>query len=423
MFTLDVSNSRVSETQITAVAKKLKPEIDVLLSAATAAYVNNYSCLNTIDDTKLLDHALTLAQQYKAIDLLIIIGIGGSNLGTQAVQEALLGKLYNYTSKPVILYADTVDAGATKQTLSVLEKVLKQKGKVLLNIISKSGSTTETAANAEVYIAMLKEYEKEWQHCIVITTDEGSPLHALGQKHKFSVLLLPKPVGGRYSVFSPVGTFPLAVLGVDVKQLLAGASSMRHACLEYTPKNPAVRQAATLFLNKKPITDAFIFSTDYEAVGKWRRQLVAESLGKAKSRKGKNVHRGITPTVSIGSVDLHSIAQLVLAGPQDKYTTFIELTTAPSVKVADSGFAALVPKLKGKEFSNIMNAIHKGTQNAYKKQKLSFTSIALERNAYSLGEYLAFEMLTTIFLSSLLDVNPFDQPAVELYKIETRKLL
>jgi glucose-6-phosphate isomerase len=160
-----------------------------------------------------------------------------------------------------------------------------------------------------------------------------------------------------------------------------------------------------------------LFSTDLESLGKWYRQLMAESIGK------KGI--GLTPTVSIGSTDLHSMVQLYLGGPKDKLTNFVSAHFNTELKVPYyPEYNELVPHLQKKELNHIMHAILYGTKAAYKKHKRPFTETRLDgKNAYAIGAYLQLKMTEIIMLAHLFKVNPFDEPEVESYKKETRHVL
>ena len=186
--------------------------------------------------------------------------------------------------------------------------------------------------------------------------------------------------------------------------------------------------AAVLFENfrmGKTINDNFIFHPELESLGKWHRQLMAESLGKGTEGEGGTVRVGITPTVSLGSIDLHSLGQLYVAGPRDKFTTFVWSASQDRSGVStERVFPALAPEVKGKSFAEIMRAIYEGVKKTYIREGLPFVEIVLkDTSPYSLGEFMQFKMIETMFLGRLLDVNPFDQPNVESYKVETKKLL
>ena len=178
--------------------------------------------------------------------------------------------------------------------------------------------------------------------------------------------------------------------------------------------------AAILYLlsqQGKNINDNFIFLPQLESMGKWYRQLMGESVGK----EGK----GITPTVSIGSTDLHSVGQLYLGGPKDKITTFIYATEElAETTVPEKLIYGLVPVIKGKKIHSIMNAIVQGTKIAYKNQELPHMEIGFDKiDEEALGEFLQFKMIEMMYLGHLMNVNTFDQPHVELYKVETKKIL
>ena len=174
------------------------------------------------------------------------------------------------------------------------------------------------------------------------------------------------------------------------------------------------------------INDNFFFHPELESVGKWYRQLMGESIGKEHSLDGNVVHTGITPTVSLGSTDLHSVGQLYLGGPKDKLTTFVAApntlvrVTVPEHRI----FPDLVPMIDGKTAENVMDAILEGVKVAYQKAELPYMQVTLDAiNEESLGAFLQFKMLEMMYLGVLLNVNSFDQPNVEAYKVETKRIL
>jgi len=364
-------------------------------------------------------------------EYLVVVGTGGSNLGTIAVQEAVLGKLYNQLDPAIkVLYADTTDSDYINTLIQLLEPTLKGDGSVLVNGISKSGTTTETIANFEITLNLLRRYMKDYERYVVVTSDKGSKLWNLALEKGFDVLEVPKMVGGRYSVFSPVGLFPLGLLGLNIEELLDGARFTRDLCIQSDiEKNAAAICAAVKYLHYlegKNIFDLFLFSNDLESVGKWHRQLMAESLGKEFDKKGERVNIGITPTVSIGSTDLHSMAQLYLGGPYDKFTSFVcvEKNNSDTNVPRLEGYSELVSGIQGKSLKTIMDAILEGTKRAFRKDKRPFVEITLpDKSEGSVGQFLQFKLLVTIYLGYLLNVNPFDQPDVESYKKETREIL
>jgi len=211
---------------------------------------------------------------------------------------------------------------------------------------------------------------------------------------------------------------------------LEGATYIREACIDTNiEKNPAAISAAIQYLHYesgKNISDLFLFANDLESLGKWCRQLMAESLGKEFNKKGEKANIGITPIVSIGSTDLHSMAQLYLGGPYDKFTTFLSVENSNSpIKVPSlKEYSKLVYGIQGTSLESIMSAIMEGTKAAFRKGKRPFVEIKLPcKSEYSIGQFLQFKMIETIYLGYLLNVNPFNQPNVESYKEETRKIL
>ena len=423
----------VPKDQILKIAEEIKPEIERVREALSKGYEDDRASVNLLDDEEMLNTVKRTIEEKLRLEpkCLIVIGIGGSNLGTIAVQEAILGKLYNLSSPPMnVLYADTVDPNLIYSIMKIVEPVLRRDDNVLLNVVSKSGITTETVANFRILLDMLRKYKKDYKDYIVATCDRDSKLWNLAVKKGFAALEIPRKVGGRYSVFSPVGLFPLGLLGIHIRDLLNGARQMRNACVDMDlERNPAAIIASIQFAhykNGKNISDFFFFSSDLESLGKWCRQLIAESLGKEFNRNGERVNVGITPTISIGSTDLHSVAQLYLGGPYDKLTTFVSIKDSrPPLHVPGMDeYSDLVQGIDGKSLKEILNAILEGTKEAFRKDKRPFIEISLpDKSEGSIGQFMQLKMIETMYLGHLLNVNPFDQPDVEKYKRETRRIL
>ncbi len=418
---------------LSILCQKTVPEIRQMHRAAQNGYSDDRCSINLPTDSEQLSAIKKIIGEQKKHNpsCIVVVGIGGSNLGTVAVQEAVLGKLYNQMHQKIkVLYADTVDGDFLDSIVNILIPLLKKGENVIINGVSKSGGTTETIANFEVLISVLKKYKKEHENYVVVTTDADSKYWKLAHQKKYRVLEIPKKVGGRYSVFSSVGLFPLGMLGIDIDALVAGAAAMRTRCMDKNlKKNPAVRSAAQLYYHGahgRVINDLFLFSNALESVGKWYRQLMGESIGKEFDRAQKKVNCGITPTVSIGSTDLHSMAQLYLGGPFDKFTTFVSVskTYADVALPRMPEYESLVESIQGKKIHEIMNAILQGVQAAFVKGGRPFNHIILpDKSSYFLGQLLQFKMMEMMYLGYLFGVNPFDQPNVEEYKIETKRLL
>ncbi|NBQ17122.1 hypothetical protein EBU24_02285 [bacterium] len=409
--------SGITDGQLVDLAKmhNLDQEIMRLQEAVdTKSYDTDYAWINCLYDQKNVEFVQKLVEkkQALAIDVLVVIGIGGSSLGTKAINQAVNGVFCNEHNKVKIYFLETVDVTYTAQLCALLEDCFKSGKKILVNVISKSGSTLETTLNFNCVLALLYTYFPENYHdYVVVTTDENSELHQIAKEEQFDVLFIPKKVGGRYSVFSAVGLFPLAFIGIDINEFLGGAQQIVSASTSQDLlNNPAAVSALALFSHFKQgknIHDTFLFCPQLEALGQWYRQLSAESLGKKFNKRNEIVNVGMTPTVSIGSNDLHSVAQLYLGGPYDKFTTFVTVSLEPYHK--DFSYALVMP------------AIALATQEAYQKDNRPFCTIELERtDVNNLGQFMALKMFEIIYLAYLLEVNPFDQPQVELYKKEIK---
>ncbi len=418
-------HAAIPSATITKLQTRLEPEIGRLQASWGAGYDTEYASLSLPSDSALLQQVMAVAHEKKSLNprILIVIGIGGSNLGAMAIQKAL------NTNDLVVYFADTVDPTYTGTIYRHAEQILKEGQEVLITVISKSGTTTETIANVQLFTALLQQYKKEYARNIVVISDEGSALSEVAKKQHFSYLSIPQKVGGRYSVFSAVGLFPLYMMGIDVDAFRNGAESVKASCTDKNlHANSAALSAATLYYFYQKgmnIHDTFAFSHSLHGIGEWYRQLMAESIGKADTKDGKRVHVGITPTVSIGSVDLHSMAQLYLGGPNNRVTTFLTIADQPDMPVPEgTPFDSLVPMIEGKSFNTIMQAILHGIQKAYEHAQRPFMAIELpEISAYHCGQLLQLKMVEIMYLGFLFDINPFNQPQVELYKKETRKIL
>jgi len=433
-FVYNSGSSLVEQKDIKAMAAQLKKPIAQVKQALERGYDSEFASLNLTADSQMIATVRQLIEKKRQTvkpTMIVVIGIGGSNLGTIAVHEAINGVLYNQSAPAVkICFADTVDPDYLDSLIKLVEKEFASGGNVLFNVVTKSGTTTETVVNFEIFLHILQKHRpKRYTDHIVITSDRGSKLWEYAQKHTIATLEVPKKVGGRYSVFSPVGLFPLGFVGIDIEQLCAGSLGMVNDCVNTDiTKNPAALSAAVVYANYKRgffIHDTFIFSRDMRAVGDWYRQLVGESLGKKVNRSGKVVNVGITPTVSVGTNDLHSVVQLYLGGPRDKFTTFITLNNGNELSVPRfEEFESFVAHIQGKTIVSIREAIIRGVQRAYQSDARPFVSIEMPgKSALCLGQLLQLKMIEVMYLGHLLDVNPFDQPQVELYKKETREIL
>ncbi|MAG12925.1 hypothetical protein CL630_03910 [bacterium] len=430
-------HSRVSEKDINTTAQSLIPYSEYLKQVVeNGGYEHHESSINLPSDEALLDNVREMMEKKSVgkVKYFIVVGIGGPNLGTKAIYDALLGhfNILEPERFPKMIFFDTTHDLFAKHFTKFVNNQLNSKEDFFVSIVSKSGGTTETTANAEFVFNALQQKFSDATDRFVLITDENSKLWKLGEELGIDVLSIPEKVGGRFSVFSAMGLFPLTTCGIDIEKLWQGAINMRDKCIgREIPENPALISAILLFLNNKKgytTNDNFIFEPELESVGKWYRQLIGESIGKEKDEGGNGVHAGITPTISIGSTDLHSVGQLYLGGPNDKFTTFMWARNTNdddnSYTLNSETFTELVPGISGKTFTDIKNAILEGTKIAYQKQEIPFMEVILDDiSEYSLGQFLQFKMIEMMYLGKLFNVNTFDQPHVELYKTETKRIL
>lgn len=357
----------------------------------------------------------------------LVVGIGGSSLGARALAEALATN--NASGKAKLFFIETVGARGIEDITVELLRDVKAPENIAIFIISKSGTTTETIATAAVMVERLEHRFGDLASRIVAITDHDSPLAELSHEKQYTLLTIPKNVGGRYSVFSPVGVAPLLAAGFPVREILAGAQNVHKAFLsatETTP-HPSVIEAAIIAAQARVgmhTHNLFVFEPSFETLGKWWRQLFAESLGKEQGNNGASATRGMLPTVSVGSTDLHSVGQWYLSGASGVATTFLELSGDAEVVVPRNALANLVAGVGGRRLDEIMDAIARGVSRAYEARHLPLVRVRMEaRSPEALGAWMEHEMFVVVIAGFFLGVNPFDQPNVEAYKRETESIL
>ena len=352
-----------------------------------------------------------------SVKYIAVFGIGGSSAGAKAVYDALRTQ-----QTPRMLFFETTDVRATRSFLSEITSQAKSADELLLVIVSKMGETLETIADAECVISELHPHFPEIESRIVVISNSGSPLLLAAEKRHLHTYALAPAVRGRYSIFSPAGLIPLAAAGFDVEALCGGAREMNERCLSTTSKdNPAAESAGFLsywYKQGLKIHDLFYFGPELRSLGFWSRQILAESIGKDGI--------GITPTVSIGSTDLHSTAQLHLGGGGGMTVLFVDRERVDeSLRVPrERLFPDLVPYLSGKSLSELMQVLRDAAVSAYAAKKVPLIGVSLGAvTERELGMYLQWKMIETIFLAELLGVDPFTEPDVASYKEHAREVL
>ena len=330
--------------------------------------------------------------KFKKFSNFRIIGLGGSTLGSQAIYQFLFKKI-----KKKFVFIDNLDPSFRKNT----------KTKNLNLIISKSGNTIETIANANI---LINKKDKN----IFLTENRKSHLYLLAKKLKSEIVHHNNFIGGRYSVLSEVGMLPAELMNLNSSKFKQFNNLIKNKSFL---KNLIANVAATLSLiqNKKYNSIIINYDNKSENLFQWYQQLVAESLGKNK--------KGILPIISNMPKDNHSVMQLYLDGFQNNFFTFFYVHEKRSEKLKNKLLFSN-KFLKNKNFSNITYAQKKASEKVFLRKKIPFRSFEIkERNEKTLGELFSFFILETILLGKCLKLNPYNQPSVELIKKETKKLL
>ncbi len=322
-----------------------------------------------------------------------IIGMGGSTLGAQAIYDFFKKKI-----KKNFIFVDNLNSFKNKKVKKNLNNL----------IISKSGNTTETIVNANI---LIKKKDKN----LFITEKNESYLSSLAQKIKAEVVDHNNYIGGRYSVLSEVGMLPAELMGLNYKNFRQLNNLVKN---KFFMKALVSNVEATIYFLKSKKFNSIIINYDEQSTNlfKWYQQLLAESLGKEK--------KGILPIISVMPKDNHSVMQLYLDGFKNNFFTFFYSQENNSTKINNELVLLEQKYLKSKDINQIMYAQKKATEIVFKKKNIPFRSFEIKkRDEKTLGELFCFFILETILIGKALKINPFDQPAVELIKKETKKIL
>ena len=346
-------------------------------------------------------------------DILVVCGIGGSYLGAKSAIDALKG-LKSDDKLEIIFMGQTFSPNYVAQVLDYL------KGKKFaINVISKSGTTTETSISFRLLKELLESQvgKEAARKAIYATTDKArGALKTLCNKEGYATYVLPDDVGGRYSVFTPVGTFPLACAGIDVDEFLKGAKEAReYVDNDDLDNNDCYKYAITrdyLYRNKYPVEMYVTYEPQMSQISEWLKQLFGESEGKEK--------KGLLPGSVTFSTDLHSLGQFIQDGSPILFETIINVLN-PNKDVSipsDPEDLDGLNYLTGKSLSYVNQKAFEGTLAAHEDTgNVPCNVIYIDRlNAKSLGYMYYFFMRACAMSAYLLDINPFNQPGVEVYK-------
>ncbi len=369
------------------------------------------------------------------VENLVVLGIGGSALGTIALQTALNPPLYNLLSNrqrrgPRLFVMDNVDPVQFANLLDLLGPSLR---KTVFNVISKSGETAETAAQFLIIRQLLIRklgVKRVARHLVVTTDPQAGTLRELADREGWHTLPVPPGVGGRFSVLSAVGLFPAAMCGVNIDRLLAGAALVgTRVTHQAVRKNPAAMLALLLhafYTRGKRLHVLFPYSYQLKDLADWYRQLWAESLGKHIDLDGRPVIIGPTPIKALGTTDQHSQVQLYREGPNDKVFIFLEVEKLARDVRIPRGRATpdSLKYLEGGSLGRLLSAEKRATEFALVASRrpclnIRFPCVSEE----TVGQFILLWEAATSIMGGLLNINPYDQPAVELGKEYTYALM
>ena len=394
-----------------------------------------YGFYNLVDQGPTVRGIRTFAEGLgQAHDHVLVLGIGGSALGTKALLNALRPPAWNELDDeareffPRLTVLENVDPTSVAAALDRIDP-----RRVLVNVISKSGGTAETMAQYLVVRAWLEQAlgPAAYRHLVFTTDPSRGALRELAQRDHIATLDVPPDVGGRFSVLSPVGLLPAALVGIDIEGLLGGARvALERADTDDLMQNPAALYAA---LHHEADTRhggrihvLMPYTDRLRELAEWYRQLWAESLGKRVDREGRTVHAGPTPVGAVGATDQHSQVQLFMEGPFDKVITFITVKDyGVEVKIPAPGSVGgslpdLPPDLAylpGHTLGELLQAEYGATSSALTQMgRMNCTLSLPDLSTGTVGETLMFFQLATGYAGVWYGIDPFDQPGVELGK-------
>ena len=337
-------------------------------------------------------------KKFKKFKTILIIGMGGSILGAKAIYDFLKHK-----TKKNFIFIDNLDEDYLKSI-----KKNNNLSKSLFIIISKSGNTIETISNTYFFKSFLKS-----KNTIILTENKNSFLRNLAKEKKFNFLEHKKFIGGRYSVLSEVGMLPAYLMGFKVENFKKNLGKFIY--------NKKIILSSANLINKLKIKNAkilvfFNYVPELNNFLYWSQQLFAESLGKNK--------KGFIPVISNAPKDHHSLLQLYLDGPKDKVFYIVSSSKRGNLKTKSDFFNDNVQYLRKKKYNNIKNSQKNAFLRVLKNKKIPFREINIQKfNEDTIGKLFLQFIMETIFLGKLINVNPFDQPAVEEVKVLTKKFL
>ncbi|HLC75689.1 MAG TPA: hypothetical protein VJB82_01025 [Candidatus Peribacterales bacterium] len=347
------------------------------------------------------------------IETILWIGIGGSSLGPRVMKE-----VFETPQTPELIVIDTVDPAVIAAELSIIDWQ-----RTLVVIASKSGETLEPTTVFFVIEEKMRQVlkEKTAEHIIAVTDPKEGMMKEYADSRGYATLPIMQGIGGRYSIFTPIGLLPLALLGGDIGAFLRGAKEMDTVCqFADLAENPAAQLAAVQFLldTKRDYMIRVImpYATRLQSLGRWEQQLLAESLGKTEAY-------GPIPLAGIGTQDQHSMLQQWIQGRRVCWHLFIreeekEMVTIPEIPMGEMAY------LSGKGLGQVLDALYEGTAQSLTAAKRPHATITFPRlDEYHLGQLFFLFMVEVVLLGKLYRVDPYGQPGVEMGKRIAKDIL
>lgn len=372
------------------------------------------------------DVVRALAKKAQKFENFVLLGIGGSALGPIALHQGLHSPFYNFLPKekrsgPRMFFLDNVDPAEVAALLDLLDPA-----KTVVNVVTKSGGTLETLAQFLLFQEWIYKKlgrQKGAGHFIATTDPSRGTLRAIAEKEGYETLPIPAEIGGRFSIFTPVGLFPAAVSGIDIDLLLKGAADLDQRFQKLSPMENGAFWGAFLHhwsytAGKRNILVTMPYVEALNGAAQWFGQLWAESLGKENDLAGKKVYVGQTPVVAVGATDQHSQLQLYMEGPYDKTIQFLTVETMEDdLPFPEIGHEGPIGLLAGHTLGGLLRIEQQAIETSLTEACRPNCRLTLSRlDAHALGALFYFFEVQTAFAGRLYRINPFDQPGVEAGK-------
>jgi glucose-6-phosphate isomerase len=375
----------------------------------------NYGFFHLTDNVQYLNLAKDIYNKFKYKKYFVQVGIGGSALGPQMLLDALAETDTNF------YFFNNIDSDEIAETLKRLIP-----DETLFYVVSKSGGTAETIAGlniAQNWLIQKGVEQRDFSKYFVFCTDPNNgELREFVKKNDYDSLSVPSNIGGRFSVLSHVGLFPALFAGIDIDKLYLGANNIKSSLLNTDVKNNDLLKTAELIFrlySEHHITQTVLmpYSSKLKSISSWFVQLWAESLGKkTKSNTSKSV--GLTPIPAFGATDQHSQVQLFMEGPKDKLLIILGVKNRKNnFDLKSNNTMSACEKLAPYTLNQLMEAELKGTLKALEENDRDYLYLEIEENnEETLASLILFFESLTVIMGNYLDIDPFDQPGVELGK-------